>query len=132
MVQSIFIINEEGETLERIDVGNFEADEVLFGGFMSAIQTFSKKVAGDAVQELFLGNYRMMIQKIMDYILVTVFGKGAQEPVTINKRVAEVFEDNIPNGITKDLLDKLEAAGTAAVTATDRADDWASKMFERK
>ncbi|MCK5151145.1 MAG: hypothetical protein KAQ65_04870 [Candidatus Thorarchaeota archaeon] len=129
MVQSVFIINEEGETLERIDVGDFETDEVLFGGFMSAIQTFSDKLSGDAVQELSLGNSRMVIQKVNDYILVTVFGKGAKDPVTVSKRVSEVFKENISGGITNEMLEKLRTAATSAVTSSDRASDWASKMF---
>ncbi len=132
MVQCVFIINEEGETLERIDVGDFETDEVLFGGFMSAIQTFSDKLSGDDVQEISLGNNRIVIHRVTDYILVSVFGKSANDPVTVSKRVAEVFKENISGGINKDLLEKLREAATSAVTSTDRASDWASKMFERK
>ena len=132
MVQCVFIINEEGETLERIDVGDFETDEVLFGGFMSAIQTFSDKLSGDDVQELSLGNNRIVIHKISSYILVTVFGKSAKDPITLSKRISEVFQENVSGGITKDMLEKLRTAATSAVTSTDRASDWASKMFEKK
>jgi hypothetical protein len=129
MVQSIYIINDDGETLAKVDLGSFEADEALFGGFLSAIQTFSEKMTGDAVQELFLGNYRMMIQRIEGHFLVVVLDKSAKDPLIHIRRIADVFKENIAVGVTDDLLEKLKVMALTSVKGTDRADDWASKMF---
>ncbi len=34
LIQSVYIINEAGETLAAIPIGDFQVDEVLFGGFL--------------------------------------------------------------------------------------------------
>ena len=44
MIHSIYIVNQSGETEAAVTLGEFQADEALFGGFMSAIRTFSEHV----------------------------------------------------------------------------------------
>jgi len=49
----IFLINDAGETIASIGWENLKGDSSLFGGFLSAVQMFIKKISGTEIQSLY-------------------------------------------------------------------------------
>jgi hypothetical protein len=45
LIHSIYIVNDAGETLAAINRGNFDMDDALFDGFLSAIQNKYQLIA---------------------------------------------------------------------------------------
>ena len=72
VIQSVYLVNEGGETIASVPIGDFQVDEALFGGFLSAIQMYSKKISGKNVSELSLESYRIIISKTDRVFLVTI------------------------------------------------------------
>jgi hypothetical protein len=129
MIHSIYIVNESGETLAAINRGNFSMDEVLFGGFLSAIQMYSQKVSGRDVKELSLDEYRMIISKANTVFLVTIHDQADKDPVKGNARILEVLQDIVTAIITDDTVELIKKAAEDPSSGSSRATDWASKMM---
>ncbi len=130
MIHSIYVINQSGETLAAINRGNFQMDENLFGGFLSAIQMYSQKISGKNVKELSLDAYRLVIAEESNLYLVTIHDASDANSLSSNTRVREVLEglDGI-SFITDEIIDLLKKAADAADGKTGSATDWATKML---
>jgi hypothetical protein len=129
LLKMIYVINEAGETLVSIPLGNFHADEALFGGFMSAIDMFSHKMAGDAIKELILGNDRVVVAREGSHLLVTIHDKGDTDSQIVNRKVCEAFRKSFGGVVTDQMTEALRQAAIATDTARSKADNWASKML---
>jgi len=129
LIHSIYIVNEAGETLAAINRGDFDMDDALFGGFLSAIQMYSQKVSGQEVSELSLDDYRMMISKAGTAFVVTIHDQDDKDTVDGNARVAKVLDGIITDIITDDTVELLKEAAKDKLSGGSRASDWASKML---
>jgi hypothetical protein len=129
LIHSIYIVNDAGETLAAINRGNFDMDDALFGGFLSAIQMYSQKVSGKEVSELSLEEYRMMISKANTVFVVTIHDDKDTDPAKGNSRVAAVLDGIMTDLITDDTIELLKTAAEDPASGGDRASDWASKML---
>jgi hypothetical protein len=125
----VYVINEAGETLVSIALGNFHADDTLFGGFMSAIDMFSHKMAGDSIKELLLGNNRVVVAREGNHLLVTVHDKGDTDSQIVNRRACEAFRKHYGGVITDEMTEAIREAVLGTGTTRSKADDWASKML---
>jgi len=94
-VQSIYVITEEGETVQSLSLGNFKADETLLGGFMSAIQSFSKKVSGNTLEQLSTGDYLVLVTRKAGYLLVTVHDRDDSNPMTRHGMIRAEFKKHV-------------------------------------
>lgn len=129
MIQSVYVVNEGGETLAAIPIGEFQIDEVLFGGFLSAIQMYSQRVSGKDLKELSLENYRIILSKAERVFLVTIHDQNDKDAAKINSRLLELVEGTLGDVITDETVDLIREAATEASSAFERATDWASKML---
>jgi hypothetical protein len=129
LIHSIYIVSDAGETLAAINRGNFDMDDALFGGFLSAIQMYSQKVSGKEVSELSLDAYRMLISKTNTVFVVTIHDETDKDPATGNSRVANVLNGIPTEIITDDTLELLKEAAADPSSSGNRASDWASKML---
>jgi hypothetical protein len=122
-------VNDAGETLAAINRGDFDMDDALFGGFLSAIQMYSQKVSGKEVSELSLDDYRMMISKANTVFVVTIHDTNDKDPIKGNSRVAAVLDGIVTDIITDDTVELLKTAAEDPTSGGDRASEWASKML---
>lgn len=129
MIQSIFIINSEGETLASLSIGEFDADDALFGGFVSAIQSFSKRMAGDEIKGMEIGQYRLIISRVDSNFLVTIHPQGDENRRTDHHRLLELCRDNPESLTDSDFVEELKEEAEKPVTGADKASEWAEKMF---
>lgn len=129
LIKMVYVINEAGETLASIVLGNFRVDDALFGGFMSAIDMFSQKMAGDAIKELLLGNDRVLVAREGSYLLVTIHDKGDTDSQTVSRRVCEAFRKHFAGLMTDEISQTIREAALGSQSTRMKADDWASKML---
>ena len=129
MIHSIYVINQNGETLAAINRGKFEMDENLFGGFLSAIQMYSQKVAGKNVKELSLDEYRLVISDTSKLFLVTIHDLDDKDFLQSNSVLRDVLADLDIDFITDDTVELLKKTADKADGKVDTATDWASKML---
>lgn len=129
MIHGVYIVNHGGETQASINLGEFSVDEVLFGGFLSAIQMYTQQMSGEALQEISLDRYRMVISKTDNVFVVTVHDKDDKDVETLNRKVLDLLKDGMDEMITEDTLELIRKATAKIAGASDRATDWASKML---
>ncbi len=129
MIQSIYIVSEAGETLAAITLSDFKLDEVMFGGFLSAIQMFSQQMSGKAVKEMSMESYRLIIADAKKGFVVTVHERDDTDAVALNKKILAVVDENMQVIITEEFLDQVKQAAAETTESKSKADDWASKML---
>jgi hypothetical protein len=125
----VYVINEAGEPLGTVALGNFQADEALFGGFVSAIDMFSQKMAGDAIKELLLGNDRVLVAREGSYLIVTIHDKADTDSQACNRRVCEAFRKQFAGLVNDELTQALRQAAMGKDSTRTKADQWANKML---
>ncbi len=129
MIQGVYIVNHGGETQASINLGEFSVDEVLFGGFLSAIQMYTQQMSGEALQEISLDRYRIVISKTENVYVVTVHDKDDKDVTVLNRKVLDILSDGMDEVITEDTLELIRKATARIAGATERATEWASKML---
>ncbi|MFW9792966.1 MAG: hypothetical protein ACFFEE_01590 [Candidatus Thorarchaeota archaeon] len=129
MIQSVYLVNEGGETIASIPIGDFQIDEALFGGFLSAIQMYSKKISGKNVSELSLENYRIIISKAGRVFLVTIHDLNDKNASELNTKISELCKGTLGEIITEETIKLIKKAAEEAQSAMKRANEWASKML---
>ncbi|MHA1481665.1 MAG: hypothetical protein ACTSQZ_09615 [Candidatus Thorarchaeota archaeon] len=129
MLQSVYLVNERGETIAAIPIGDFQIDEALFGGFLSAIQMYSKQISGKDIKELTLENFRLIISKPDRVFLVTIHDIKDKNADTLNKELSKLVEGTLGEIITEETIQLIKETATNVSSRIDRATDWASKML---
>ncbi len=125
----MYLVNEGGETIASIPIGDFQLDEVLFGGFLSAIQMYSRKVSGKNVSELSLENYRIIISKSDRIFLVTIHDLNDKNATALNNKIRELCRGTLGEIVTNETIKLIKEAAAEAHSAMKRANEWASKML---
>jgi hypothetical protein len=122
-------VNESGETIASVPIGDFQIDEALFGGFLSAIQMYSKKISGKNVSELSLENYRIIISKTDRIFLVTIHDLNDKNAAALNSKISELCKGTLGEIVTDETIEMIKDAASEAQSAMKRANEWASKML---
>ena len=125
----MYLVNEGGETIASVPLGDFQIDEALFGGFLSAIQMYSKKISGKNVSELSLENYRIIISKTDRVFLVTIHDLNDKNAAELNSKISELCKGTLGEIITDETIEMIKEAAGKAQSAMKRANEWASKML---
>ena len=129
MIQSVYLVNEGGETIASVPIGEFQLDEALFGGFLSAIQMYSKKISGKNVSELSLESYRIIISKTDRVFLVTIHDLNDKNAAELNSKIGELCKGTLGEIVTDETIELIKEAASEAQSAMKRANEWASKML---
>jgi len=123
------LVNDRGETLAAIPIGDFSMDEALFGGFLSAIQMYSQRVSGKDLKELSLENYRIIISKPDRVFLVTIHDINDKQASELNSRLSQLIEGTLGEIVTDETIELIREKATEVSSSAERATEWASKML---
>lgn len=129
MIQSVYLVNDAGETLAAIPIGEFQIDEALFGGFLSAIQMYSQRISGKDIKELTLESYRLIISKLERIFLVTIHDLKDKNAVDLNTELSKLVVGTLGDIITDETIEMIKETATKVSSSAGRATEWASKML---
>ena len=129
MIQSVYLVNDAGETLAAIPIGEFQIDDALFGGFLSAIQMYSKRISGKDIKELTLESYRLIISKLERIFLVTIHDLKDKNAADLNTELSKLVEGTLGDIITDETIELIKETATKVSSSAGRATEWASKML---
>ncbi|MFW9842682.1 MAG: hypothetical protein ACFFES_17445 [Candidatus Thorarchaeota archaeon] len=91
----IMLVNQAGETVASAGWEAFEGDVTMFGGFVSAVQMFIKKISGGTqVEELRFGDMKLLIGSSNDYHVVTLHESGEVAAEAKNQEVVKLVREN--------------------------------------
>jgi hypothetical protein len=113
----IMLVNQAGETVASVGWDSFEGDVTMFGGFVSAVQMFIKRIAnGTQVEELRFGNMKLLIGSSNDYHVITLHEADESGAESENQEVVQLVKENNGNfndgslALACELLSKDKAA----------------------
>jgi len=89
------LVNQAGETVAQVGWETFEGDVTMFGGFVSAVQMFIKRIAGGTrVEELRFGDMKLLIGSSDDYHVVTLHEANESAAEHENQEVVKLVKEN--------------------------------------
>jgi len=129
------LVNQAGETVASVGWDTFEGDLSMFGGFVSAVQMFIKRVAnGTSVEELRFGDMKLLIGSSNDCHVITLHEANESEAESENREVVELVREN--NGSFNDgslaLLQELLSKDKSAKAQLDKSvKEWTESQAKK-
>lgn len=124
-VHNVYVFNENGEPVVTVKLGSIEADSILLTGFLSAMESFSKKIAQGDVEEIDIKDYKFHIRTSGPLYVALVADKSDQDARWRLCEVCKILEKR--NGKFEDKLLEMEIRDmvTRKIGARDRMMGWA-------
>ncbi|MHA2206932.1 MAG: hypothetical protein ACXABL_15020 [Candidatus Thorarchaeota archaeon] len=131
----IMLVNQAGETVASVGWEHLKGDVSMFGGFVSAVQMFIKKVSGGTeVEELRFGDMKMLIGNADPYHIVTLHEADESNAMSENREVVKLIGDNggaINNGLLDLIKELVSRNGEATELVTKSVKDWTESQVDR-
>jgi hypothetical protein len=125
LIHNVYVFDESGTPLLTIKVGSIDADNVLLTGFLSAMQSFSKKVAQGEVEEMSIKDYNFHIRKVESIYVALVADKNDGDAKRRLEDVCKVVTQNMNNLADETVQMKVRDALTKKISFRERAKNWA-------
>ncbi|MFX1262153.1 MAG: hypothetical protein ACFFAZ_08710 [Promethearchaeota archaeon] len=131
----IMLVNHAGETVASAGWDHIDGDITLFGGFVSAVQMFIKKISGGTnVEELRFGNMKLLIGSSYDYHIVTLHEANEKNALSENREVTELVRENagiLNDGVLKLIQAMISNDDAASAVVGESVKDWTQSQVER-
>jgi hypothetical protein len=125
LIHNVYVFDENGTPLLTVKVGSIDADNVLLTGFLSAMQSFSKKVAQGEVEEMSIKDYNFHIRKVESIYVALVADKNDGDAKRRLEDVCKVVTQNMSNLADNTVQMKVRDALTKKISFRERAKNWA-------
>ena len=124
-VHNVYVFGENGEPLVTVKLGSIEADSILLTGFLSAMESFSKKIAQGDIEEINIKDYKFHIKPVGTMYIALVSDKDDKDARYRLGEVCKIVSKH--QGDFTDKLTEMEIrdAVTRKITVRDRATSWA-------
>jgi hypothetical protein len=125
VIHNIYVFDQNGLPVVSVKLGSIETDSMLLTGFLSAMESFSKKIAQGDVEEINIKDYRFHI-RVCGALYVAMAtdrtDKDAKYRLDEICRVLEKYHYSF-----EDKLAELEIrdVATKKISLIERATDWA-------
>jgi hypothetical protein len=124
-VHNVYVFNEDGEPLVTITLGSIRADSTLLTGFLSAIESFSKKIAQGDIEEINVKDYKFHIKPDGPMYVALVADKDDQDARWRLSEVCKIIDKHQRNFSDKLVEMEIRDAATRKIKMRDRVTSWA-------
>ncbi len=105
----IMLVNQAGETVASVGWDQLEGDVSLFGGFVSAVQMFIKRVSGGTqINEMVFGNMKLLIGSSKEYHVITLHEANETVALNENRQIVELIDQNNSGLVNEGILDLMK------------------------
>jgi hypothetical protein len=125
MIHNLYVFDENGTPLISIKIGSIETDSVLLTGFLSAMESFSKKISQSDVEQINVKDYKFHIRRVGSVYVAAVADKSDRDVDSRLDGVASIiqesnmkFDDGLIEARIREILEKKRSAA-------DKAKSWA-------
>nr|MDO8135268.1 hypothetical protein [Candidatus Njordarchaeum guaymaensis] len=125
MIHNVYVFDENGTPLLTVKAGSIEADSVLLTGFLSAMQSFSKKITQGEVERINIKDYDFHIRKVEPVYVALVADKNDGDAERRLDDVCKIVAQNMKNFADNLVQTKVKEAVTKRIGFRDRAKNWA-------
>jgi hypothetical protein len=131
----IMLVNQAGETVASAGWEAFEGDVTMFGGFVSAVQMFIKKVAGGTrVEELRFGNMKLLIGSSDEYHVVTLHESDEKSAEAENQEVVKLVRENggkFTDGFLALVQELITTDNNASAEVNESVKEWTQSQVDK-
>ncbi|MFX1484108.1 MAG: hypothetical protein ACFFCP_13085 [Promethearchaeota archaeon] len=131
----ILLVNQAGETVASVGWDSIGGDATLFGGFVSAVQMFIKRIsAGTQVEELRFGNMKLLIGSSDEYHVVTLHEANETVAESENQEVVRLIREShgqFNDGILDLVCELVSNDKTAAADVNESVKEWTQSVGEK-
>ncbi|WXG44383.1 MAG: hypothetical protein WED04_10175 [Promethearchaeati archaeon SRVP18_Atabeyarchaeia-1] len=124
-VHNVYVFSENGEPLVTMKLGSIEADSTLLTGFLSAMESFSKKIAQGDIEEINVKDFKFHIKANGHVYVALVADKGDQDAKWRLHEVCKIIEDHQNSFADKLVEMEIRDAVTKKISLRDRVASWA-------
>jgi len=125
LIHNVYVFDENGTPLLTVKVGSIEADSVLLTGFLSAMQSFSKKITQGEVERINIKDYDFHIRKVEQVYVAVVADKNDGDVERRLDDVCKIVVQNMNKFADSSVQMKIKDAVTKKIGFRDRAKNWA-------
>jgi hypothetical protein len=124
-VHNVYVFGENGEPIVTVKLGSIEADSILLTGFLSAMESFSKKIAQGDIEEINIKDYKFHIKPMGSMYIAVVSDKEDKDARWRLSEVCKIIEKHKANFTDKLTEIEIRDAVTRKISIRDRATSWA-------
>jgi hypothetical protein len=125
MIHNIYIFDQNGLPVMAIKLGSIETDSTLLTGFLSAMESFSKKIAQGDVEEINIKDYRFHIRACGPLYVALASDKTDKDAPYRLSEICRVIEKRQNNFEDKLMELEIKDVATKKIGLRERATDWA-------
>ena len=133
-MHGIMLVNHSGETVASVGLDHLQGEAAMFGGFVSAIQMFIKRISdGSKVEEVRFGNMKLLIGSTAELNVVTLHEANGKDAKAENQEVIRlitetgVVTDGVLNLISA-LVNKDDAKKEAV---SESVKEWTESQMDK-
>ena len=132
----LMLVNQAGETVASAGWDHIEGDVAMFGGFLSAVQMFIKKISGgNEVEELRFGDMKLLIGISDEYHIVTLHEADESNADSENREVVRLVKENGNGPLNDGLLGLIKEMVSGDISASEKVSesvkDWTESQVDR-
>jgi len=124
-IHNVYVFDEDGTPLVTIKLGSIEADSALLTGFLSAMESFSKKVAQGEIEEINIKDYKFHIKTCGSLYVAVVADKGDQDARWRLFEVCKIIDKHGRKFDDKLVEMEMRDAAIRKIGVRDRVTSWA-------
>jgi hypothetical protein len=125
MIHNIYVFDQNGLPVMAIKLGSIETDSTLLTGFLSAMESFSKKIAQGDVEEINIKDYRFHIRACGALYVALATDKTDKDGPYRLSEICKVIEKRQNNFEDKLMELEIKDVATKKISLRERATDWA-------
>jgi len=127
MIHNVYVFSSNGEPIITLKLGSIAAPEAMVSGFLSAIQTFAKKLTGGEVQQVNAGNLNILMRRVENNFVALACDQNDRDARLRLNEIVRIVQEQLGKSSPAALEKAITEAATKAQSATDKAKAWASK-----
>ena len=129
MIHNVYVFDENGAPIAEVKVGSIEADSTLMAGFLSAMQSFMKKIAQGEIEELNTNEYTFHIRKVESVYVALVSDKRDRNARSKLNLVSEIIANSKGRYDDEVMKMRIRYAVTHRESVADRARTWGKEVL---
>lgn len=127
MIHNVYVFSSNGEPIITLKLGSIAAPEAMVSGFLSAIQTFAKKLTGGEVQQVKAGNFNILMRRVQDNFVALACDQNDRDARLRLDEIARIVKEELGKSNPATLERMIAEAVTKVQSAADKAKVWATR-----
>jgi hypothetical protein len=125
VIHNVYVFDQNGLPVISLKLGSIETDSTLLTGFLSAMESFSKKIAQGDVEEINIKDYQFHIKTCETLYVALAADKTDKTAAYRLSEICKAIEKRHCNFEDKLIELEIRDIATKKITLMDKATEWA-------